>query len=168
MIANLLKTFYKKKFKILIQNIFLLVDKAILSIFYIYIEYIKGETNFIHDFLTRKFLQNRSWCLPNLNPETGKFPQTKSESLKSQNPTKLFASTISSTKPIKSWYEVVIKEEEKECSFQIQHWVESLSNSLELLLALQAINQKSSQEERSSHVGKSSKPISKIKAGSSS
>jgi hypothetical protein len=135
----------------LIQNIFLLVDKAILSIFFYFdIKYIKGETNFIHDFLTRK------------------FPQTKSESLKSQNPTKLLASTISSTKPIKSWYEVVIKEEEKECSFQIQHWVESLSNSLELLLVLQAINQKSSQEERSSHVGKSSKPISKIKAGSSS
>jgi len=151
LIANLLKKFYKKKFKILIQNIFLLVDKAILSIFFYFdIKYIKGETNFIHDFLTRK------------------FPQTKSESLKSQNPTKLLASTISSTKPIKSWYEVVIKEEEKECSFQIQHWVESLSNSLELLLALQAINQKSSQEERSSHVGKSSKPISKIKAGSSS
>jgi len=53
--------------------------------------------------------------------DKGKFPQTKSKSLKSQNPTKLLASTISSTKPIKSWYEVVIKEEEKECSSQIQH-----------------------------------------------
>ena len=36
--------------------------QAILSIFDFEIEYIKGDTNSIPDFLTREFLQNRSWC----------------------------------------------------------------------------------------------------------
>jgi hypothetical protein len=41
--------------------------QAILSIFHFDNEYIKGNTNFIPDFLTYKFLQNKSCCLPSLN-----------------------------------------------------------------------------------------------------
>jgi hypothetical protein len=63
-----------------------------------------------------------------------------SKSKKSQNSTKLLQSAISSAKQIKSWYGAVIKEEEEEHSSIVQNWVESLSNSPELLLALQDIN----------------------------
>jgi hypothetical protein len=69
----------------------------------------------------------------------GKATQTKSESQKSQksqNLTKLFASTISSAKQIKSWYESVIEYEKVDRSLQVQNWVEFLSNSSELLMAL--------------------------------
>jgi hypothetical protein len=63
-----------------------------------------------------------------------------SKSKKSQNSTKLLQSAISFAKQIKSWYGVVIKEEEEEHSSIVQNWVESLSNSPELILALQDIN----------------------------
>jgi hypothetical protein len=58
--------------------------KVILSIFYFGIEYIKGDTNFIPNFLTRKFLQNRSRCLPNPNLET-KEVKTHKQSPSLQN-----------------------------------------------------------------------------------
>jgi hypothetical protein len=76
--------------------------------------------------------------------DKSKALKTKSKSPKSQNPTKLFVLAISFTKPIESWYEVVVADEEVERSSQVQNWVESLSNSPKLLLALQIIDQKSS------------------------
>ena len=53
----------------------------------------------------------------------GKDPQIKYESPKSQNPTKLLALAISFIKPIKSWYEAIIKDEETKRSWQVQNWV---------------------------------------------
>jgi hypothetical protein len=52
------------------------------------------------------------------------------------------SSAILAAKPIKSWYEAVIDEEETTKPPQvqtdtIQHWVDTISKSLELLLALQ-------------------------------
>jgi hypothetical protein len=58
--------------------------KVILSIFYFGIEYIKGDTNFIPNFLTREFLQNRSRCLLNPNLET-KEVKTHKQSPSLQN-----------------------------------------------------------------------------------
>jgi hypothetical protein len=49
--------------------------------FYFDIEYIKGDTNSIQDFLTWKFLQNRSWCLLNSNPEIKAKTHKQSPSL---------------------------------------------------------------------------------------
>jgi hypothetical protein len=48
--------------------------------------------------------------------DKGKDPQIKYESPKSQNPTKLLVLAISFIKPIKSWYEAIIKDEETKCS----------------------------------------------------
>jgi hypothetical protein len=100
--------------------------------------------------------------------DKSKALKTKSKSPKSQNPTKLLVLAISFTKPIESWYEVAVADEEVERSSQVQNWVESLSNSPKLLLALQIIDQKSSQEEKSSQASKPLKPISKKEVGSSS
>jgi hypothetical protein len=70
LIANLLKKFCRKMSKILFQKQIFARWQPILSIFFYFdIEYIKSDTNFIPNFLTGEFLQNRSWCLTNPNPE---------------------------------------------------------------------------------------------------
>ena len=92
--------------------------------FFFDIEYIKKDTNYTFDFLTREFQQHRSWYLLNPNLEKKTDPQTKSKSKKSQksqNSTKLLQSAISSAKQIKSWYGAVIKEEEEEHSSIVQN-----------------------------------------------
>jgi len=73
----------------------------------------------------------------------GKAPQTQPIKAESLNPSaKLMSLAILAVKPIKSWYEAVIEEEETTTQSQVQtnsvqHWVDTLSKSLELLLALQ-------------------------------
>jgi hypothetical protein len=52
--------------------------------------------------------------LKSKSKDKGKDQKTKSDSQKSQNTTKLHESTIFSTKPIKSLYEAIIKDEEAE------------------------------------------------------
>jgi len=84
--------------------------------------------------------------------DKGKAPQTqptKPESLKPS--TKLMSSAILSAKPVKSWYEAVIEEEEptKPPHVQpdtVQHWVDTISKSPELLLALQKVSQQASND----------------------
>jgi hypothetical protein len=83
------------------------------------------------------------------------------------------ASAISFAKPITSWYGAVIAKEKTINppaiqSDKVQNLVETLSKSLELLLALQTLSQKSSQEDESSQSGKTSKLISKSQTESSS
>jgi glutamate synthase domain-containing protein 3 len=83
------------------------------------------------------------------------------------------ASAISSAKPITSWCDVVVAEEKtaNPPAIQIekvQNFVETLSKSPKLIIALQTLSQKSSQEDESSMSGKTSKLISKHQAESSS
>ena len=82
--------------------------------------------------------------MPSKSKDKGKAAQQKLESLKCLHPSKLFYLGIYSTKPIKSWIDMITKEEETNHSFQVQTWVDSISNSLELLMALYTIRQKSS------------------------
>ena len=74
--------------------------------------------------------------------DKGKAPQTQPTKPESPKPsTKLMSSTILAAKPIKSWYEAVIEDEETTKPLQVQtdtvqYWVDTISKSPELLLAL--------------------------------
>jgi hypothetical protein len=74
--------------------------------------------------------------------DKGKAPQTQPTKPESPKPSaKLMSSAILAAKPIKSWYEAVIEEEETTKPPQVQtnvvqHWVYTISKSPELLLAL--------------------------------
>ena len=87
--------------------------------------------------------------------DKGKAPQTQPTKPESLNPSaKLMSSAILAAKPIKSWYDAVVEEEETTTQSQVQtnsvqHWVDTLSNSPELLLALQKISQQSSSDHES-------------------
>jgi hypothetical protein len=75
--------------------------------------------------------------------DKGKAPQTQPIKPESPKPSaKLMSSAILSVKPIKSWYEAVIEEEEPTKPPQVQpntvqHWVDTIFKSPELLLSLQ-------------------------------
>jgi len=66
--------------------------------------------------------------------DKGKAPQTQPTKLESPKPsTKLMSSAILAAKPIKSWYEAVIEDEEPTKPPQVQadavqHWVETNPN----------------------------------------
>jgi hypothetical protein len=102
--------------------------------------------------------------------DKGKTPQTQPTKPESpQPPPKLMSSAILTVKPIKSWYEVVVEEEDITKPTQVQpdlveHWVATLSKSLELLLALQKVSQQASSDQ-GSQLGSISKSISKPQAG---
>ena len=76
------------------------------------------------------------------------------------------SSAILAVKPIKSWYEAVIEEEETTKPPQVQidtvqHWVNTISKSSELLMALQKVSQQASSDfvSQTSSISKSlSKP----------
>ena len=75
------------------------------------------------------------------------------------------SSTILAAKPIKSWYEAVIEEEETTKPPQVQtntvqHWVNTISKSSELLMALQKVSQQASSD-FVSQTGSISKSLSK-------
>ena len=79
------------------------------------------------------------------------------------------SSAISAVKPIKSWYEAIIEEEEttkpqQDQTDAVQHWVDTISKSPELLLALQKVSQQTSGDSVS-HTGSISKPLSKTQGG---
>ena len=105
--------------------------------------------------------------------DKGKAPQTqptKPESLKPS--TKLMSSAILAAKPVKSWYEAVIENEETTKPPQVQtdavqHWVDIISKSPELLLALQKVSQQASSDSVS-QTGSISKSLSKPQGGISS
>ena len=59
LIVKVPKKFYKKMFKIWFQNRFFARWQAILSIFYFEIEFIKGSSNVLPDFLSCEFLQGK-------------------------------------------------------------------------------------------------------------
>jgi hypothetical protein len=74
-------------------------------------------------------------------------------------------SVILTAKPVKSWYEAVIEEEEPTKPPQVQpdtvqHWVDTISKSPELLLALQKVSQQASNDSVSP-TGSISKSLSK-------
>ena len=99
-----------------------------------------------------------------------KAPQTQPTKPESPKPsTKLMSSAILTAKPIKSWYEAVIEEEETTKPQQdetdaVQHWVDTISKSPELLLALQKVSQQTSGD-FVSQTGSISKPLSKHQGG---
>jgi Mrp family chromosome partitioning ATPase len=78
--------------------------------------------------------------------DKGKATQTQPTKPESSKPSaKLMSSANLSAKPVKSWYEAVIEEEEPTRPPQVQpdtvqHWVDTISKSPELLLALQKIS----------------------------
>jgi hypothetical protein len=84
--------------------------------------------------------------------DKGKAPQTQPTKPESPKPSaKLMSSAILVAKPIKSWYEAVIEEEETTKLPQVQtdavqHWVDIISKSPELLLALQKVSQQASSD----------------------
>jgi len=84
--------------------------------------------------------------------DKGKAPQTQPTKPESPKPSaKLMSSAILAAKPIKSWYEAVIEEEETTKPPQVQtvavqQWVDTISKSLELLLALQKVFQQTSSD----------------------
>ena len=102
--------------------------------------------------------------------DKGKAPQTqptKTESLKPS--TKLMSSAILTAKPIKSQYEAVVEEEEttKQSQVQtdlVQHWVDTISKSPKLLLALQKVSQQTFSDSMS-QTGSISNSISKPRRG---
>ena len=77
--------------------------------------------------------------------DKGKAPQTQPIKPESPKPSsKLISSAIQVAKPVKSWYEAVIEEEEPTKPSQVQpdtvqHWVDTISKSPKLLLALQNV-----------------------------
>jgi hypothetical protein len=79
--------------------------------------------------------------------DKGKASQTQPTKPESPKPSaKLMSSAILAAKPVKSWYEAVIEEEEpiKPPQVQtdtVQHWVDTISKSPALLLALQKVSQ---------------------------
>ena len=82
---------------------------------------------------------------------------------------KLMSSAISAVKPIKSWYEAIIEEEEttkpqQDQTDAVQHWVDTISKSPELLLALQKVSQQTSGDSVS-QTGSISKALSKHQGG---
>jgi hypothetical protein len=84
--------------------------------------------------------------------DKGKAPQTQPTKPESPKPsTKLMSSAILAVKSIKSWYEAVIEEEETTKlphveTDTVQHWVDIISKSLELILALQKVSQQASSD----------------------
>jgi hypothetical protein len=102
--------------------------------------------------------------------DKGKAPQTQHTKPESpQPPPKLMSSAILAVKPIKSWYEAVVEEEDITKPTQVQpdsvkHWVGTLSKSPKLLMALQKVSQQASSDQ-GSQSGSISKPISKPQAG---
>ena len=82
--------------------------------------------------------------------DKGKAPQTQPPKPENPKPfTKLMSSAISAAKPIKYWYEAVIEEQEatkpqQDQADAVQHWVDTISKSPELLLALQKVSQQTS------------------------
>ena len=84
--------------------------------------------------------------------DKGKAPQTQPTKPESPKPSaKLMPSAILSAKPVKSWYEAVIEEEEPTKPPQVQpdtvqYWVDTISKSPELLLALQKVSQQASND----------------------
>jgi len=84
--------------------------------------------------------------------DKGKAPQTQPTKPESPKPsTKLMSSAILAAKPIKFWYEAVIEDEETTKPPQVQtdavqHWVDTISKSPELLLALQKVSQQASSD----------------------
>jgi len=102
--------------------------------------------------------------------DKGKAPQTQPTKPESPKPSaKLMSSTILAAKPIKSWYEAVIEEEETTKPPQVQtnvvqHWVDIISKSPELLLALQKVSQQASSDSVS-QTGSISKSLSKPQRG---
>jgi hypothetical protein len=79
------------------------------------------------------------------------------------------SSAILVVKPIKSWYEAIIEEEETTNPPQVQtdtvqHWVDTISKSPELLLALQKVSQQASSDSVS-QTGSIFKSISKPQGG---
>jgi hypothetical protein len=98
-----------------------------------------------------------------------KAPQTQPTKPESPKPSaKLMSSAILSAKPVKSWYEAVIEEEPtKPPQVQpdtVQHWVDTISKSPELLLALQKVSQQASNDSVSP-TGSISKSLSKPQRG---
>jgi len=102
--------------------------------------------------------------------DKGKAPQTQPTKPESPKPsTKLMSSAILSAKPVKSWYEAVIEEEEPTKPPQVQpdtvqYWVDTISKSPELLLALQKVSQQASND-FVSPTGSISKSLSKPQGG---
>jgi hypothetical protein len=98
--------------------------------------------------------------------DKGKAPQTQPTKPESPKPSaKLMSSAILAAKPIKSWYEVVIEEDETTEPPQVQtnavqHWVDTISKSPELLLALQKVSQQA-YSDSVSQTGSISKSLSK-------
>jgi hypothetical protein len=84
--------------------------------------------------------------------DKGKAPQTQPTKPESRKPSaKLMSLAILAVKPIKSWYEAVIEEEETTKPPQVQtdvvqQWVDTISKSPELLLALQKVSQQASSD----------------------
>jgi len=84
--------------------------------------------------------------------DKGKAPQTQPTKLESPKPSaKLMSFAIFSAKLVKSWYEAVIEEEEPTKPPQVQpdtvqYWVDTISKSPELLLALQKVSQQASND----------------------
>jgi hypothetical protein len=96
------------------KQIFFLYGKLYLVYLILIYNLLKKDKNCIFNFLTREFLQNRSWCHQSLKaqpPPTQTKPRFSKIS-KIPKPYKTLTSVISSAKPIKSWYEVVTKDEE--------------------------------------------------------
>ena len=58
-IVKVPKKFYKKILKILFLNIFLLDDKLFYLFFYFEIEFIKGSSKVLPDFLSCEFLRGK-------------------------------------------------------------------------------------------------------------
>jgi hypothetical protein len=102
--------------------------------------------------------------------DKGKAPQTQPTKPESPKPSsKLMSSAIQAAKPVKSWYEAVIEEKEptKPSEVQldtVQHWVDTISKSPKLLLALQKVSQQASNDS-ASPTGSISKSLSKPQGG---
>jgi hypothetical protein len=98
--------------------------------------------------------------------DKGKAPQTQPTKPESPKPSaKLVSFAILSVKPVKSWYEAVLEEEEPTKSPHvqpdtIQHWVDTISKSPELLMALQNVSQQA-YNDSVSPTGSISKSLSK-------
>jgi hypothetical protein len=105
--------------------------------------------------------------------EKGKAPQTQPTKPESPKPsTKLMSLAIPAAKPIKFWYEAVIEDEEATKPPQVQtnavqHWVDTISKLLELLLALQKVSQQASSDSVS-QTSSISNSLSKPQGGISS
>jgi len=102
--------------------------------------------------------------------DKGKALQTQLTKPKSPKPSlKFMSSAIQAAKPVKSWYEAVIEEEKPTKPLEVQpdtvqHWVDTISKSPELLLVLQKVSQQTSND-FASPTGSISESLSKPQGG---